>query len=1113
MTRSGVFLCECGGNISGVLDLPSLAARGRALDGVVNVAVCQFLCGAEGRRLIEGAVSSRGLDRIVVGACSRRFQGPIFERIARDLELGENSVAFANLREGCAFIHRLEPERAQRKAETILAAAVARAAQQRPLEPSRTFLHRSVLVVGGGIGGLSAAEELAGAGIEVHLVEREQSLGGYMARLSKTFPTEDCAMCSLGPRLANAATDSRIHVNTLSEVIAVSGPPGEFRVRVRHRPRFVSDQCVGCGACTAACPVELESEFDLGVTGRKAISRPFANAVPPTFAIDHRGWAPCTSTCPAHTSAQGYIALAAQGRWAEAYRVASEPNPFPSVCGRICPHACEDACTRGRLDEPVAIAGIKRFVADQVGTAVPVKPPPLRFEERVAVVGAGPAGLTAARDLALLGYPVTVFEAQPVAGGMLRLGVPEYRLPREVVAGEVERVLAHGVELRTGQRCGRDYTVDSLLGSGYRAVLLALGLQRARPLPLPGVGLRGVVSGVELLRARALGGAAEVGRRVVVIGGGDVAVDAARTALRLGADRVTIACIESGETLPAQPGEIAEARVEGVGLVPSLMPLAILGDGAVTAVRFQPCGLGEPDPHGWRPPVPIDGEPVELETDTVVLCVGQELDEAALAGAADVVVRDGQIMADRATMMTGHRGVFAAGDAAANGGLIAIQAIAAGARAARAIHNHLRGEELLAVWPAERDRAEIADAELNRRPTRQRQEMRALAPDQRRLSWREVRLGFTEEEAVAEARRCLSCGGCAECGSCVPACPAGAIDLTQQPWEEELTVGAIVIATGHKEFDARRKPPLGFGRYPNVLTQSQLARLLSASGPTAGELRRPSDGQVPKRVFMLQCVGSRDSTSRGNAHCSAICCLFATLHASLIRETYPDTQVTVAYTDLRMPGKGHEEYLRLVAERGVRYVRSRVGEINEEADRSLRVRWEDTITGRKTEELFDLVVLSAGLEASEGTTQIARVVGLQQGAAGFLKEYHPKLRPVDSQRAGIFIAGTAQGPKGIPETIAQAKAAAARVTSMLQAGMAVTPVEVAFSDPGVCIGCAVCVNVCPQGAVRLVDGDRPHAVVDQASCRGCGICAAECPAGAMTVGGFSDAELLAEATA
>jgi heterodisulfide reductase subunit A len=1113
VTRSGVFLCECGGNISGVLDLPALATRARSLDGVVNVTVCQFLCGAEGRRLIEGTVASRGLDRVVIGACSRRFQGPTFERIARDLELGENTVAFANLREGCAFIHRQEPERAQRKAETVLAAAAARAARQLPLEPSRTFLHRSALVVGGGIGGLSAAEELAAEGISVHLVEREQSLGGYMARLAKTFPTEDCAMCSLGPRLANAATDSRIQVHTLTEVAAVSGPPGEFRVRLHHRPRFVSDQCVGCGACSAACPVELESEFDLGVTGRRAISRPFANAVPATFAIDNRGWAPCTSTCPAHTSAQGYIALAAQGRWQEAYRVASEPNPFPSVCGRICPHPCEDECTRGRLDQPVAIAGIKRFLADQVGAAAPVTAPQRRFEDRVAVVGAGPAGLTAARDLALLGYPVTVFEAQPVGGGMLRLGVPEYRLPRDVVAGEVQRVTAHGVELLTGQRCGDDYTVASLLASGYGAVLLALGLQRARVLPIPGVELRGVVRGVDLLRARALGEGAGVGRRVVVIGGGDVAVDAARTALRLGAERVTIACIEDRATLPAQPAEIDEALVEGIELAPSLMPVAILGEGAVAGVRLQPCGLGAPDAHGWRPPLPSSAAPVELPADTVVFCVGQELDRDALAGVPDVEVADGQIAVDRATLMTGHPGVFAAGDAAANGGLIAIQAIAAGARAARAIHNHLRGERLAEVWPAERDRAEVSDLELSRRPTEPRRQMRAVAPEERRQSWAEVRQGFTGEEAVAEARRCLACGGCAECGSCAAACPAGAIDLTQRGWDEELTVGAIVVATGHKEFDARRKPPLGWGRYPNVLTQSQLARLLSASGPTGGELRRPSDGRVPKRVFMLQCVGSRDSTSRGNSHCSAICCLFATLHASLIRENYPDTEVTVAYTDLRMPGKGHEEYLRLVAERGVRYLRTRVGEIAEEQDRSLRVRWEDTITGRKTEEQFDLVVLSAGLEASEGTAQIARVVGLQQGAAGFLKEYHPKLRPVDSQRSGIFIAGTAQGPKGIPETIAQAKAAAARVSSMLQGGMAMTPVEVAFSDPSVCIGCAVCVNVCPQGAVHLLDGDRPHAVVDQASCRGCGICAAECPTGAMTVGGFSDAEILAEASA
>ena len=201
-----------------MLDLEALSQVARQLDGVVHVSVNQFMCGTEGRADIEAAVEERGLDRFVIGSCSRRFQGPTFERVARELRLGENAVAFANLREGCSFIHRDEPEKAQKKAQKIVAAAVARASHQSDLPRSRTFLHRAALVVGGGIAGLSAAEELADAGIEVHLVERQQSIGGYMARLSKTFPTEDCAMCSLAPRLTNAATDSRIHVHALSEV-------------------------------------------------------------------------------------------------------------------------------------------------------------------------------------------------------------------------------------------------------------------------------------------------------------------------------------------------------------------------------------------------------------------------------------------------------------------------------------------------------------------------------------------------------------------------------------------------------------------------------------------------------------------------------------------------------------------------------------------------------------------------------------------------------------------------------------------------------------------------------------------------------------------------------
>ena len=299
------------------------------------------------------------------------------------------------------------------------------------------------------------------------------------------------------------------------------------------------------------------------------------------------------------------------------------------------------------------------------------------------------------------------------------------------------------------------------------------------------------------------------------------------------------------------------------------------------------------------------------------------------------------------------------------------------------------------------------------------------------------------------------------------ACPSGAIDWDQRDVIEEVAVGAVIVATGHKEFDARRKLMLGYGRYDNVLTQSQLSRLLAAAGPTAGELERPSDKGAPKNILMLQCVGSRDCQSNGNEHCSAICCLFATLHASLIKQHYPDADVTICYTDLRAPGKSHEEYYRLVQARGVRYVRGRVSEIIEEPDKSLRVRFEDTVTTKKNEELFDLVVLSAGLEASDGTADIARVAGLQTAAAGFIKEYHPKLAPVDTQRTGMFLAGTAQGPKSIPDSIAQAKAAAARAISMLSTGFVLTPAQVAASDPDVCIACGVCETVCPQGAVAL----------------------------------------------
>ncbi len=1099
--RSGVFLCECGGSISEVLDLEALSRLADAEPGVASVLVESSLCKEEGRRLIEYAVEERGLDRLVIGACSRRVQGSNFERLARELRLADGSVQFANLREGCSVPHRDDPERAQSQAELMLAGAIALAGNRAPEPAEEMTLRRSVMVVGAGIAGLSAAEELSESGIEVHLVEKQQSIGGYMSRLSKTFPTEDCAMCSLLPRL-DAALAPGVQLHALTEVTEISGEAGDFRVKLKTKPRFVTDACVGCDKCTPACPVTMDNEFNFAVSQRKAIWKPFANAVPSTFAIDQRGWAPCKAACPVHTSVQGYVALAAEGRFDEAYRLAAEPNPFPSVCGRICTHECETACTRSRLDEPVAIASLKRFVADRVAASEPVEKPALKFTEKVAVVGAGPAGLTAARELAQLGYKATVFEALPVAGGMLRAGIPEYRLPRDVLGAEVERIVAHGVELKLNQRCGEDFTVGGLMKDGYSAVFLATGLQKSAAVEVPGKDINGVVPAVELLRELNLGRSVRVGERVVVIGGGDVAMDAARSAVRLQAARrqepqVTLAYRRTREEMPAADSEIEEAFEEGLRVEYLVVPEEIVGtSGKVASIKLQRCELGEPDATGRRRPVPIPGEIVEIEVDTVIFAVGQDLVGDFLAGCEGVEVERGQIVAERETLMTSRAGVFAGGDAAAAGSFTAIEAIAAGRRAARSIHNFLRGEQLLEVWDAERPQLELTDEELRNRERVPRLKMPALEPKNRIASWEEVQLGFSEEDAVAGAKRCLNCGGCSECKSCVSACPANAIDFSQQEFEQEISVGAVIVATGHKEFDAARKKPLGYGRFANVITQSQLARLVSAEGPTQGKLVRPSDGTTPKKILMLQCVGSRDCTSSGNEHCSTICCLFATLHASLIKQHDPEAEVTVAFTDLRAPGKAHEEYYRLVQERGVRYLRGRTGELMEEPDGSLRARIEDTVRRSKSEELYDLVVLSAGLEGSAGTSEIARVFGLAQNAAGFIAESQLKLRPIETARPGIFVAGTAQGPKSIPDTIAQAKAAAASAFNLLNGAVTTPAVEVAHCDEELCIGCGLCEVVCNHGAVDVFQG---HAVVKPIDCQGCGDCAAECPSGAMTL--------------
>ncbi|MDP8256381.1 MAG: FAD-dependent oxidoreductase, partial [Candidatus Alcyoniella australis] len=341
----------------------------------------------------------------------------------------------------------------------------------------------SVLVVGAGIGGMQASLDLANAGFHVTLVERSTAIGGRMAQLDKTFPTNDCSMCTISPKLIEVDKHLNIDVLTDSEVTALRGEAGDFRVRLLRAPRYVDlERCNNCGDCLEVCPINVPSEFDQGLGTRHAIYKSYPQAIPAAVAISKAERPPCVLACPAGVNCQGYTALIADGRFAEAYALIRERNPFPSVCGRICHHPCEAECNRSQLDQGVAINDLKRFVADWVATrrAQGDDPAPLEQIEidphkaRVAVIGGGPAGISAARDLRRLGYPVTLFEAADEPGGTMRSAIPRFRLPDEALQRDIHEAIA-GVELRLGRSLGRDFTLDELRAEGFAATFVALG--------------------------------------------------------------------------------------------------------------------------------------------------------------------------------------------------------------------------------------------------------------------------------------------------------------------------------------------------------------------------------------------------------------------------------------------------------------------------------------------------------------------------------------------------------------------------------------------------------------------------------------------------------------
>jgi len=466
----------------------------------------------------------------------------------------------------------------------------------------------------------------------------------------------------------------------------------------------------------------------------------------------------CLNACPAGVDVPSYVSLVAEGRYAEALEIHRERNPFAMICGRVCPAFCESRCRRGDIDEPVAIRQIKRFMADHEvdhpwTPAKRGKPRP----EKVAVVGSGPAGLTAALRLAQMGYQVTVFEALPVPGGMMAVGIPEYRLPRDVLNFEIENIKRAGVEIVCNKALGKDFTLDDLMnGQGYKAVVLAIGAHKSQRLGIPGEDKEGVYHGVDFLRDVALGKAPDLtGKRVAVVGGGNVAIDAARTAWRLGAQKVHVIYRRTREDMPAYKEEVEAAEQEGIVFHFLTNPVRVLGPQRVTAVELQQQELGEFDRSGRRRPVPVEGAVFQLDVDVLIPAIGQRTDTSWADGDGLEFNRDATLKVSK-SLATTRPGVFAAGDAV-SGPASVIEAVAQGNRVAMAVDHYLRTGQVEKVdynppyhYPALTWNVD-AYAEA-KRPAPKFLDVAA-----RRGNFQEVELLLDEETIREECKRCLRC--------------------------------------------------------------------------------------------------------------------------------------------------------------------------------------------------------------------------------------------------------------------------------------------------------------------------------------------------------------------
>lgn len=683
----------------------------------------------------------------------------------------------------------------------------------------------AVLLVGSGYASLKVAEDLAQSGIPVvwvtgshHFLEFPSGAEDFVEHpLDLNFQFRPLYLRVTRHPLVTPLTRAMV------ESIKSDGKGG-FKSTVIQNPRYIDyDLCTGCGKCIEICPLNENSIPPLSRTPSYCPSR--------AIEMDKRKISECRISCPLNVNVQAYAALTAVKRFDEALAVIRETNPLPAVCGRICHHPCEETCRRKEIDQPVAIRELKRFLAEYE----PDEPAPLppdtvpKRTEKIAVIGSGPAGLTAAHFLNMAGFPVTIFEALPEAGGMLRAGINSFRLPRKILDSEIQQIVRSGVEIKTGIKIR---SAEELLKNGFRAVLFSAGAHGDLRLNIPGEDLPGIIHCAQFLRDLNIEGRGTAGPRVVIIGAGNSAMDSARAALRLGADEVTVLGIEKEDEMPAHPREAQEAREEGVKFILGAAPVAFEGDNKVQNVICRKAG--------WKF---IDGRRIlkygsddtfKIGADTVIVSIGQSPDLSGTQIGRELRTdRSGNILIN-SKYSTSEEGIFAAGDVV-TGPLTVVDSMASGRLAAGYIMEYITGkpspfESLKAGARGAGEYTVLPYIKKQNRPDTVRR-----SPDARRGDFDEISSGFTPEQAVAEAKRCLQCASCCECRVCETVClDIGAIDHNRQTRKINIHGPAVLIADDNELGDLNTGNIEGIYRMDEYNKSRDLVILMLAGSSLAG---------------------------------------------------------------------------------------------------------------------------------------------------------------------------------------------------------------------------------------------------------------------------------------